>query len=101
MEKHIDISEENVVVTLDGRMHGEDAELLGKELFRYIDQGYGNFIIDMAGLQYIDSTGMGVLIAINKQTQQTGGSIALSGLRGTVNELFEVTRLKKVFKIQE
>lgn len=89
-----------VSVTLGGRLQKEDAQLLRQDLLEYMDRGCSNYRIDMSKLEYIDSSGLGVLLALHKITARDGGNLVLAGMRGTVDELFEVTRLKKIFRTE-
>lgn len=100
LDKQITVEGDRVYVTLSGSMQEEQASLLGQDLLGYMSQGHYTYVIDLSGLQYVDSSGLGVLIALNKLSLRSGGSVTLKGLQGTVDELFEVTRLKKVFKIE-
>ena len=63
-------------------------------------KGHKTFIIDLGGVDYIDSSGLGTLVAIHKRALQNGGSVVIKGLHGLVKDLFELTRLDKVFEIQ-
>lgn len=100
MERQITVTPQHVVVKLSGRMNNEDATTLKQELMDYVNGGHTLYVVDMSDLRQIDSAGLGVLIAINKSSQLLGGSVTLTGLKGTVRELFEVTRLHKVFHIE-
>lgn len=100
MQKDIAVTSNNVIVTLSGSIYVEEAAALREELLTYIEKGHKNFYINMTGVDYIDSSGLGVLVAIQKRSLQNGGGVKLSGLKGVVKELFELTRLTKVFEIE-
>lgn len=90
-----------VVVTLNGSMYVEDAAVVREQLLKYLEQGKSRFLVDMQHLDYIDSSGLGVLVAIHKRALQQGGQVTVGGLRGMVKELFELTRMNKVFAIRD
>ena len=69
-------------------------------LLGYIEKEHKNFIIDFAGVDYIDSSGLGMLVAIRKRALENGGSIVIKGLHGLIKDLFVLTRLDKVFEIK-
>ena len=94
------VEENKVLVSLNGSIYVEEAAQLRESLIGYIDKGIKTFIIDLGGVDYIDSSGLGTLVAIQKQALQHGGSVTLKGLHGLVKDLFELTRLDKVFDIQ-
>ncbi len=101
LDRQFEVQQERILVELKGCMYEDHAALLGQELSNYVSRGYNTYIIDMSSLDYIDSSGIGVLMAINKLSQRSGGSVTLQGLKGTVRELFEITHLNKVFKLQQ
>lgn len=89
-----------VSVALQGKIYVEEATMIREKLFPYIEKGYTHFVFNMFNVDYIDSSGLGVLVAIHKRAAQNGGKVEIHGLHGEVKELFELTRLNKVFEIQ-
>lgn len=88
-----------VHVKLTGSIYVETASIMREKLLHQLDKGYKDFVIDFEHVDYIDSSGLGVLISIQKRSLQSGGDIVIKNLKGNVKELFELTRLVKVFKI--
>lgn len=86
-------------ISVSGHMYVEDASQLREKALEALGNDGRNVVVDMSGLEYIDSSGMGVLISIHKRCVQRGGGVTIRGLHGTVQELFELTRLTKVFTI--
>ena len=66
---------------------------------KLIESGEKNFIIDFNKCEFIDSTGLGVMVAAYKRCVEHSGSIKLRGLNEPVRKLFKLTRLDKVFEI--
>jgi anti-sigma B factor antagonist len=64
-----------------------------------IVQGEKLFILKMDKLEFIDSSGLGALISILKTLSNSKGNIALCGVNANIMNLFQVTRLDKVFPI--
>ncbi|SCM81525.1 Anti-sigma factor antagonist [uncultured Sporomusa sp.] len=89
-----------VIVDLAGSMYVEGAEILREKLIKHVESGEKHFLIKMDKVDYIDSSGLGVLVSIHKRTRQCNGSLVISGTTGFVKELFELTRLDKVFDMQ-
>jgi anti-sigma B factor antagonist len=56
-------------------------------------------VIDLSGVSYIDSAGLGAVIEAMKQVEAYGGKFALAGLQKTVRSIFEMSRLDQVFSI--
>lgn len=101
MKQTVRAEDDKVMVKLDGSMYAEDAAFLRERLLEYVGNGSSRFVIDMALVDYIDSSGLGVLVAIQKRALQKGGEVAITGLKGIVKELFELTRLDRVFIVRE
>lgn len=89
-----------VVVMLTGSMYVEEAAILREKLIALMESGQKQFVIKLNHVEYIDSSGLGVLVAIQKRALQIKGSITLVGANGLVKELFELTRLNKVFSME-
>lgn len=89
-----------VRVTLQGAIYVEDAATLRKTLLDYIENGHASVLVDFSAVDYIDSSGLGTMVAIQKRALQHGGGIVVTGLTGLVKDLFELTHLTKVFEMQ-
>ncbi len=86
-------------VTISGSMYVEDSASVREKLIALLDEGVVNLTLDLGGLDYVDSSGLGVLISIHKRCLQKGGKMTITGLRGMVEELFKLTRLDLVFNV--
>lgn len=87
-------------VVLTGSIYVDDAKLLREKLTALIEKGQTELNIDMEKVDYIDSTGLGMLISMKKLAMKSGGNVCVSGVQGLVREVFELTRVNKVFGIQ-
>ena len=59
-----------------------------------------NIVIDLAGLDYISSAGLRVLVSTQKLAGSRGGSLVLANPKDEVMDVFEMTGLVDVFEIQ-
>lgn len=100
MQIHTNVVNNQVVVTLSGGLYVEGAEVLREKLIKCMEEGQKHFLIKIDQVDYIDSSGLGVLVSIHKRTRQCNGSLVISGATGFVKELFELTRLNRVFDMQ-
>ena len=96
----ITVEENQVLVKLSGSLYVEEAAQLRESLIGFIEKGHKNFVVDLGDVDYIDSSGLGTLVAIQKRALEHGGGVVIRGLQGLVKDLFELTRLTKVFEIQ-
>ena len=83
---------------ISGSMYVEDALELRERLLGLLDEGVKEIFVDMSGLEYIDSAGLGMLIGINKKCLQRGGRLTVGELKGMVGEIFKLTRMDLVFE---
>ncbi|HNZ83014.1 MAG TPA: STAS domain-containing protein [Sedimentibacter sp.] len=74
---------------------------LKNKIFALIDERNTNILIDGEGLEYIDSTGLGVLMSIYKKLQEKGLNFTIINLKPNIYKLFDITGLNKVFNIRE
>jgi anti-sigma B factor antagonist len=61
----------------------------------------GKILVDLTEVRFIDSSGLGALIAAYKSVTANGGVLTLAGLQTQVRSVFELTRLHRVFKVFE
>lgn len=64
-----------------------------------VDKGHYNLIINLEGVRYIDSTGLGVLIGALKKVREHNGSISLICSNPQIKKIFNITGLVKIFGI--
>ena len=100
MIQEITVTDNHVVVNLSGSIYVEEAAQIRESLIGYIEKGHKTFVVDLGNVDYIDSSGLGTLVAIQKRALQNGGSVIIKNQKGLVKDLFELTRLTKVFEIQ-
>ena len=60
-----------------------------------------NVLLDMSQLQYMNSTGLNILISVLTRTRKGGGEVLISGMSTGVRQLFIVTKLDTVFTIKD
>jgi anti-sigma B factor antagonist len=61
--------------------------------------GQQNFVLNLAGVDYIDSSGLGQLISIWTSIRSRGGDMTILNPSKRVQQLFAITRLNAVFEI--
>jgi len=61
--------------------------------------GRDRAVIDLAGVEYISSVGLRVLMLASKQVKAQGGSLAVADLQPVVREIFEISRFNLVLEV--
>jgi anti-anti-sigma factor len=62
-------------------------------------KSHPSLIIDFSKVRFLDSAGLGALVAIKRQSTQSQGKLCLCGLKGQVREILTLTQLDKIFHI--
>ena len=90
------------IVDLAGRVTlGASATALSDQIRALAAAGQKHLVLNLAELQYIDSSGVGELVASLTAVTRLGGSISLLNPIGRVRELLEITRVNLLFKIYD
>lgn len=88
------------VIDMDGRVTlGEGSDLLRDLISEKLDSGHMKIVMNLAGINYIDSTGLGELVAGYRQIKSQGGELKLLNLNKKVSDLLQITKLYAVFDI--
>lgn len=95
-----EIVDNRIHIVLQGIIYVEDAKEMTEKLVALIEAGQTRLLLDLSQVEYIDSSGLGMLIRIQKIAVRNGGNVVLKGVQGLVLELFEMTRLTAIFTIQ-
>lgn len=92
---------ENITgVFLDGEVDIYTAHNLKRKLYEIIDQTQQDVRINCAKLNYIDSTGLGILVGALKKAKSYGKDIHIVDLKDNIKKLFLITGLDKLFIIE-
>ena len=90
------------VLTLAGELTLDDGDLA---LGRYVDQmiaaGRRQIVVDLSNVSYIDSAGVGMLVAESQRLTQQEGAMRLARLTARSHHLLAMLKLKFVFEIYD
>jgi len=87
------------VVVPRGDLDMAAADGMKRTLATLVDEGALKVLVDLAHVGYIDSSGMGALVAALKHARTAGGDLRLCALQDDVRAIFEMTRLIKALTI--
>ena len=99
-----DLREKNgvVIITVEGKMvGGPDATLLSEKLHEYIENRKNRFLVDMAKVDWKNSSGLGILIGGLSTVRNRGGNLKLLHVGKKPRELLEITKLDRIFEMHE
>jgi len=80
------------------RLDAAAAPEFKRQLEEGMHVGHPRVLLDLGQVEFIDSTGLGVLVSLLKQ-MGPGGRIAVIGVRPAVARLFQITRLDSIFTL--
>ena len=90
---------ENVVVLdLKGKLTiGEGDELLKETIQKLMEKGHNNLLLNLEGVPYVDSAGLGEIVRTYTTVSSQGGSLKLLNLTKRITDLLAITKLLTVF----
>jgi anti-sigma B factor antagonist len=90
------------LVALNGRIIlGEESTALREKLKSLIAAGNKKIVLNMSEVTYIDSSGLGALVAAHLSAQTAGASIRLCNLGQKFHEVMQMTKLLTVFDVYD
>jgi len=90
------------VVKLDGRIIlGEESNSLREKVKSLLAEGKKKIVLNMADVTYIDSSGLGALVAAHVSAKAQGASVRLCNLGQKFHEVMQLTKLLTVFDVYD
>lgn len=87
-----------VVITLKGNvMGGPDTQEFHDLLHKFLEDNKKNIIVDLGGVKFMNSTGLGMLISGYTSVKNSGGSLKLANATEKINSLLVITKLITIF----
>lgn len=87
-------------VTVSGELDLHSASELREFLTDLFGEGKRRFVVDMQQVEFLDTTGLGVLVGGLKKAQSEGGSLEIICSQARVLRVFDLTGLSNVFTIR-
>ena len=89
------------VVAARGQIDLYSAPTFKTALVEALDDGITDLVVDLTAVDFMDSTGLGVLVGVSKRLRQAGGSVSIVTADETIKRIFEISGLTKRFEIHE
>jgi anti-sigma B factor antagonist len=91
-----------VILDLKGKITlGEGDELLKDKVNSLVNQGHRKILLNLGGVPYIDSAGLGEVVRTYTTVSRQGGSLKLLNLTKRITDLLSITKLLTVFETFE
>ncbi|MGV3708710.1 MAG: STAS domain-containing protein [Gemmatimonas sp.] len=95
----IETAGDAVVVAVVGQLVVGNRQEFKQTVLDQVEQGARRILIDFAETGYVDSSGLGALVSLNKRVTEAGGALRLAALNEDMRTLFELTRLDTLFQL--
>ena len=93
-------AEAAAVIAISGRLvFGREAERLEAEVGELLKSGQTKFVFDLAALEYMDSSGIGTVVACLTQIKKAGAELRVAGASSRIQRLFAVTGVDKLLSL--
>ena len=93
------LPDNGAVITLTGRLSaGSSLKVLDSQIQNMIDGGLLHLVLDISGVDFADSAGLGLLIHTYGRLNEKQGTIKLKGVQPRVAELLRLTKLDTFLK---
>lgn len=101
MDLGLEVSKRNgfAVLSVRGEVDIYTAPRFRERLIELVCDGNHQVIVDLDGVDFLDSTGLGVLVGGLKRLRSNDGDLSLVCTQGRILKMFEITSLTKVFDI--
>jgi anti-sigma B factor antagonist len=90
-------SEKVSLVYVHGRLTSFESQAFRDAIYGLLNKGHRNIILNLTGLEYLDSSGIGELVRNYLSVVKKGGAMKVVGLAPKVEEILKVTQLYQVF----
>ena len=78
----------------------QNIQMIGDDLFRLVDElGRRKLLLNFGNVEFLSSAALGKLITLNKKSQTSGGKLVMCKIAKEILEVFEITKLDKLFTI--
>jgi anti-sigma B factor antagonist len=103
MDIGLDVTERNgyAVLAVRGEVDVYTAPRFRERLIELVSDGKYRIVVDLEGVDFLDSTGLGVLVGGLKRLRTHDGDLSLVCTQARILKVFEITGLTKVFDIHD
>jgi anti-anti-sigma factor len=95
----VDRADGVVTARLSGDLDIVTSEEVKRELSLLLDQGSTQLALDLADVGFVDSSGLGALVAIHRHAETRGAQFVVRSVPPPVQRLFEITRLGDLLRV--
>ncbi len=99
MRLNFETINQNLIVRLDGELDHHTAEEIRQKVDKEIDKNNSkNIIFDLSNMNFMDSSGIGVVIGRYKKVSKLGGQAAVVNVNSRIDRIFKMSGLFNIVK---
>jgi anti-sigma B factor antagonist len=87
------------VVEVDGEVDTHTAPMIREGVIKLLDEGHRHFVLDLSFVPFMDSMGLGVIVAITKRIRENEGSLRIASVSGRLRRLFDLSGMRESYEI--
>ncbi|WP_329416780.1 STAS domain-containing protein [Streptomyces sp. NBC_00704] len=87
------------VVEVDGDVDAHTAPMIREAVIRLVDEGHRHFVLDLGFVTFMDSMGLGVIVAITKRIREHKGSLRIASVSVRVLKIFDLSGMRESYDI--
>ena len=101
MNSYKTVEDGKIVVVIRGEMGFDDRSIFWSYIKDFQDSDIDYMLIELSGLEFIDSAGMALLLNASEQVAGLGKKITIKNPTGQVKKMFYVSRMSDIFDVIE
>ncbi len=95
----VTVLESDAVVAVKGELDFDSAPRFREQILQLINQGIVNIVVDLSEMDFVDSSGLGVLVGTLKRMRERGGTLILRSPSANASRVLEVCGLDKLLLV--
>ena len=98
MQINIRNDEDVIILEIAGKVDLHNAINIKNSVIQYVTGGRRKFVFSFKNVNYIDSTGIGVLLSCRTLIRSNRGQLRICGINDSIKKIFDLTKLTAIFK---
>ncbi|QEV50497.1 anti-sigma factor antagonist [Streptomyces platensis] len=87
------------VVEIDGDVDAHTSPLVREAVIRLVDEGHRHFVLDLSFVSFLDSMGLGVIVAVTKRIREREGALRIAAASARIVRVFDISGLREAYEI--
>ncbi|NUP41706.1 MAG: STAS domain-containing protein [Streptomyces sp.] len=87
------------VVEVDGEVDAHTAPMIREAVIKLVHEGHRHIVLDLGFVTFMDSMGLGVVVAITKRIREREGSLRLASVSGRLLKIFDLAGMRESYEI--